>query len=313
MTINDLQISLCGVFPEMACAEMEELLHTVQALSAEGLSHLTVSFDPEHFTQQAAAVSGRTPDFSLGAGPLTTEEACRQAIACGAEFVLTTEFTPALVEYGSERKAAIIPICSNCAEAERAMALGCTILRCTVSLDELEGIFRLTEAAEPIVTLLLDGEAAEAALRAPSGKRIICAVWEADSAAKRSSCELSAEIAALQNRLLDFRVAHIGINCENPSACDTFCGLFQNAFGFETVSGGVSNFCSSEIEVLKKVFLGKHGHIAIRTNSVLLAIRVLERRGFQVDMSTAFYVGTVIRTVYLQREFEGFAVHLLQR
>lgn len=175
MTINDLQISLCGVFPEMACAEMEELLHMVQALSAEGLSHLTVSFDPEHFPQQAAAVSGRTPDFSLGAGPLTTEEVCRQAIACGAEFVLTTEFTPALVEYGSERKAAIIPICSNCAEAERAMALGCTILRCTVSLDELEGIFRLTEAAEPIVMLLLDGEAAEAALRAPSGKRALSA------------------------------------------------------------------------------------------------------------------------------------------
>ena len=44
-----------------------------------------------------------------------------------------------------------------------------------------------------------------------------------------------------------------------------------------------------------------------------VAIGELEKRGFEVDMSTAKYKGDRLHAVYLKNEIGGFAVHLLQK
>ena len=72
-------------------------------------------------------------------------------------------------------------------------------------------------------------------------------------------------------------------------------------------------FASGGIEVMKSMYLGKNGHIAIRTNSVPLAIAELAKKGFVCDMTTAKYKGGRMVVVYLKDEIGGFAVHLLQK
>ena len=64
---------------------------------------------------------------------------------------------------------------------------------------------------------------------------------------------------------------------------------------------------------MKSQYLGAHGHIAVATNAIQVAISELERKGFAVDMSTAKYKGDRLIAVYLKDEFGGFAVHLLQK
>ena len=44
-----------------------------------------------------------------------------------------------------------------------------------------------------------------------------------------------------------------------------------------------------------------------------VAIGELEKRGFEVDMSTAKYKGDRLHAVCLKNEIGGFAVHLLQK
>lgn len=61
------------------------------------------------------------------------------------------------------------------------------------------------------------------------------------------------------------------------------------------------------------MYLGKNGHIAIKTNAIGCAISDLEKRGFQIDMDTAKYKGDKMIAVYLKQEFGGFAIHLLQK
>ena len=61
------------------------------------------------------------------------------------------------------------------------------------------------------------------------------------------------------------------------------------------------------------MYLGKNGHIAIRTNSIPLGLPVLEKAGFEVDMSTAKMKGDRYVAVYLKNEIGNFAVHLLQK
>ena len=72
-------------------------------------------------------------------------------------------------------------------------------------------------------------------------------------------------------------------------------------------------FASSGIEVMKSMFKGKNGHIAIRTNSVELAVAELAKKGFAYDESSAKYKNGRMAVAYLKDEFGGFAVHLLQK
>ena len=64
---------------------------------------------------------------------------------------------------------------------------------------------------------------------------------------------------------------------------------------------------------MKSQYLGKQGHIAVRTNRVDIAIAELAKRGYEVDMETAGYKNGRINAVYLKDQIGGFAVHLLQK
>ena len=71
-------------------------------------------------------------------------------------------------------------------------------------------------------------------------------------------------------------------------------------------------FASSGIEVMKTMFKGKNGHIAIRTNSVELAVAELAKKGFAYDESSAKYKNGELTAIYFQNEIAGFAIHLLK-
>ena len=111
---------------------------------------------------------------------------------------------------------------------------------------------------------------------------------------------------------MGFEVAHIGINSADADTAMGVAQAFQDAFDFAVKPGNSSNFAGTGVEVMKSQYLGANGHIAVRTNSMAVAIGELEKRGFQVDMDTAKYKGDRLNAVYLKNEFGGFAVHLLQ-
>ena len=91
------------------------------------------------------------------------------------------------------------------------------------------------------------------------------------------------------------------------------CRAFDAAFGFSVKEGNSSNFAGSGVEVMKSPYLGKNGHIAVKTNSIPRAAAELAKNGFTLDEATAKYKGEKMVAVYLKQEFGGFAVHLLQK
>ena len=76
--------------------------------------------------------------------------------------------------------------------------------------------------------------------------------------------------------------------------------------------GNSSNFASTGVEVMKTMFKGANGHIAIRTNKMTPAIAEMERRGLELDWDSVKDKDN-IKAVYFKNEFGGFAVHLLQK
>ncbi len=110
---------------------------------------------------------------------------------------------------------------------------------------------------------------------------------------------------------LGFKVAHIGINEIDEKASTESATDFQELFGFETKVGNSSIFAGPAIEITKTPYLGKHGHIAIGTNKIDMAISYLERKGFKVAKETEKRKNDKLIAVYLEKEISGFAIHLL--
>ena len=111
------------------------------------------------------------------------------------------------------------------------------------------------------------------------------------------------------NTMLGFEVKHIGINTENAKEAMKAAKLFELMFGFDVAEGNSSIFCGSRaIEIMKKQYLGKNGHIAIGTNTLPRAIAYFKSRGFEFNEETASP-----KAIYFKDEIAGFAVHLVQK
>ena len=114
--------------------------------------------------------------------------------------------------------------------------------------------------------------------------------------------------------MLGFRLAHVGINCENESEAHLVAGAFDTMFGFAPNENPSSIFSAGYVETMKKPYLGTKGHIAIATYSVELAKAYLERKGVKFNEdSTVYRPDGKIQAVYMAEEVGGFAIHLVRK
>ena len=112
---------------------------------------------------------------------------------------------------------------------------------------------------------------------------------------------------------LGYEIAHVGINLPDADAALALANSLNHAFGFPVKVGSSSIFASSAIELNKAMGRGAHGHLAVRTNDIALAITDLEQKGYKVLPDTAKFKNDRMIAVYLEQEFGGFAIHLLQK
>ncbi len=82
------------------------------------------------------------------------------------------------------------------------------------------------------------------------------------------------------------------------------CETLNRAFGLPVKAGNSSIFASNGIEVMKSMYQGRNGHIAIRTNSVRWLWRSWKRTASSA-YETAKYKGERMTAIYLKDEFGG--------
>lgn len=111
-----------------------------------------------------------------------------------------------------------------------------------------------------------------------------------------------------------FELAHLGINTPDPEAALELAKLLSLVFNLNPRHGQKSEFAGSYFECMKAPFLGTHGHVAMVTADLPAAVEELEGEGFTFDMDTAAYTEDGrLKNVYLDGEYGGFAIHILQR
>ncbi|MBX8937673.1 2-dehydro-3-deoxyphosphogluconate aldolase [Enterococcus gilvus] len=111
-----------------------------------------------------------------------------------------------------------------------------------------------------------------------------------------------------------FELEHIGINTENTKEAEELAALLSSIFNLTARHGQKSEFAGDYFECMRSPFLGKNGHIAMRTPDLENAVEELKRKGLDFNLDTAAYDEEgKLKNIYLAGEFGGFAIHILRK
>ena len=308
-----------AIVPVVVLDDAADAVPTARALLAGGVDVMEITFRTAAAADSIAAVAKECPEMLVGAGTVVTLEQCRKAAACGAKFIVSPGYSEEIVSWCVENGIAVTPGCVTPTEIMAAMAHGLRVVK-FFPAGVYGGLSAMKALSGPFggVKFIPTGGVNEKNLAEYISAPFIHAVggsWlcaKADIAAHNFDritglCREARRIA------LGFELAHIGVNAADADASLAVCRAMSAAFGFDVKEGNSSNFAGSGVEVMKAPYLGRNGHIAVRTNSIPRAAEALARNGFALDLSTAKYKGEQMTAVYLKQEFGGFAVHLLQK
>ena len=313
------RLSAAAVVPVVVLDDAKDAVATAKALLAGGVDVMEITFRTAAAADSIKAVAENCRDMLVGAGTVITLEQCKQAVECGAKFIVSPGFDEEVVRWCVENGIAVTPGCVTPSEIMAAMKLGLTVVKFFPAgvyggLSAMKALSGPFGGIKFIPTGGVNGQNIGEFIATPFihavGGSWVCP--KADIAA--GNFEKITELCKqARSAALSFEVAHIGLNCEDAEAASAVCEKLNEAFALTVKDGNSSMFASGGIEVMKSMYLGKNGHIAIRTNSVPLAIAELAKKGFVCDMTTAKYKGGRMVAVYLKDEIGGFAVHLLQK
>ena len=312
------RLAQSGVVPVVVLEDAKDAVPTAKAMLAGGIDVMEITFRTAAAADSIKAVAQECPDMVVGAGTVINLEQCKLAVECGAKFIVSPGYDEETVAWCCDNGIPVTPGCVTPTEIMMALKHGLKVLK-FFPANVYGGLSAIKSLAGPFggVKFIPTGGVNAQNLAEFISSPYIHAVggsWicpKADIAAGNFD-KITALCKEARKTLLGFEVAHIGINTPDADAAMDVCKAFNDAFNLNVKQGNSSNFASTGVEVMKTMFKGANGHIAIRTNKMIPAIAEMERRGYELDMDSVKDKNN-IKAVYFKNEIGGFAVHLLQK
>ena len=312
------RLAQSGVVPVVVLEDAKDAVPTAKAMLAGGIDVMEITFRSAAAADSIKAVAQECPDMVVGAGTVINLEQCKLAVECGAKFIVSPGYDEETVAWCCDNGIPVTPGCVTPTEIMMALKHGLKVLK-FFPANVYGGLSAIKSLAGPFggVKFIPTGGVNAQNLAEFISSPYIHAVggsWicpKADIAAGNFD-KITALCKEARKTLRGFEVAHIGINTPDADASLDVCKAFNDAFDFNIKQGNSSNFASTGVEVMKTMFKGANGHIAIRTNKMIPAIAEMERRGYELDMDSVKDKDN-IKAVYFKNEIGGFAVHLLQK
>ena len=308
-----------AVVPVVVIDDAAHAVPTANALLAGGIDVMEITFRTAAAPAAIKAVADSCPDMLVGAGTILNLEQCKQAVDMGAKFIVSPGFDAEVVQWCVDNDITVAPGCVTPTEIMAALKLGLKVVK-FFPANVYGGLSAMKILSAPFggvkfiptggVNAQNIGEYAAAPFVHTVGGSWVCA--KADIAAGNFE-KITALCREAVANCLGFEIAHVGINTESGEAALSVAQGYEKVFGFPVKDGNSSAFAGSGIEVMKSMYLGSSGHLAVHTNHIGRAIAYLEKKGYEVDMQTAKHKGDQLVAVYLKDEIGGFALHLLQK
>ena len=119
----------CGVVPVIVLDDAKDAVPTAKALLAGGVDVMEITFRTAAAANSIKAVAESCPDMLVGAGTVVTLDQCKQALECGAKFIVAPGFDEEVVRWCVERSIPITPGCVTPTEIMAAMKLDLSVVK----------------------------------------------------------------------------------------------------------------------------------------------------------------------------------------
>lgn len=312
------KLSAIGIVPVVVINDADKAVPLAKALVAGGIPCAEVTFRTAAAEEAIRRMAQEVPELIVGAGTVLTKEQADKAIAAGSKFLVSPGLDPEIVEYCNQKGYLITPGTCNPSDLNHAVKLGLEVVKFfpAEAAGGLNMIKSMAAAYTSLKFMPTGGINANNLNDYLAYNKIICCggSWMVkgaliDAGEFDKITELCKEAVA---SMLGFEFAHVGINTESEEAAMEVANKFSSMFNFPIKNGNSAVFAGSGIEVRKQMFLGKNGHIAIKTRYLDRAINYLESTGVEFDHETAVVKNDKITAIYLKEQIGGFAVHLVQ-
>lgn len=316
MNIYD-EIYANGIVPVIALDDASKAAGLAHALVKGGIYAAEVTFRTDAAKEVMQEMKKAEPELCVGAGTVLTKANADAAKEAGAKFLVSPGLNPEIVRYAQEIGVPMIPGTNNPSNIETALSLGLTYVK-FFPAEQSGGIKMIKAMAAPygkVKFMPTGGISLNNMMDYLSFDKIYAAGGSFMVTKKLLDEENWDEITKLSkqavDKMLDYRIVHVGINAANADEARSIAGLFSQSFGFANKEGDASIFSSDSIEIMKANGKGTNGHIAIGTKSVPRAMYRMEKAGVKFDGSSSSRAADGhINFIYLKGEMGGFAVHL---
>lgn len=308
-----------GLVPVLKFRKVSDAVPTCEALRRGGLNVAEITFRTDAAEESIKAVCQAIPDMLVGAGTVTKIDQAERAVAAGARFIVTPGLNPHIVEWCVERKVPILPGVNDPSGIEAAMEYGLDCLK-FFPAEATGGVKFIKAVRGPYadISFVPTGGVNEdnlAEYLSTPGVVACGGSWMVPESAIENGDYAAVETLVRKaiRRMLDFKLAHVGVNTSSESEALAAADRFALLFGFEINAGNNSVMAGTVVEFMKRPYLGMNGHIGIRTADIERAKYFLRRTGFEFNEDTAKYDPKgKLKAIYLKDEIAGFAVHLVQ-
>lgn len=313
------KIEAIGIVPVVKIDRAEDAVPLARALVNGGLPCAEVTFRTDAAAEAIAAMVKAFPDMLVGAGTVLTPEQADAAVEAGAKFIVSPGLNPVVVKHCIDHGYPITPGVCTPGEVETALSFGLEVVK-FFPAEAAGGLAMIKAMSAPYGKLKfmptggINAKNLNTYLAFP--KILACGgSWmvASDLINDGKFDEIERLTREAVNEMLGFSLAHVGINAADAEKAGGIADALSALLGFAKKDGNSSAFVGTAVEVMKGPNYGTNGHIAIRTNSVLRAVRYLESKGYAtIPDSVKTDAKGNVKAVYLQGEFGGFAVHLVQ-
>ena len=313
------KLSLAGLVPVIAINDADDAVPLCKALADGGLPVAEITFRTAAAEESIRRVHEALPNVLLCAGTVLTTDQVDRAVNAGAAAIVSPGLNPTVVKYCIDKGIPVCPGTGNPSDIEVAISLGLDTVK-FFPAEPLGGLKLLKAMAAPYTTMKFmptGGINENNMLDYLAFDRILCCggSWmvPGDAVKAKDWAKITELTRSAVNKMLGFEIRHIGINTESAEESMAECKKLAALMGMPIKEGNSSNFVGTSVEINKYMGRGKHGHIAIGTNSVKRAKWHLEQRGYKFIEDSAVVKNGKLIAIYLEDEIAGFAVHLVQK
>ncbi len=308
-----------GIIPVIAINDAKDAVPLARALVRGGIPTAEITFRTPAAADAIVAVARDVPEILPGAGTVTSVEMAQCAAEAGAKYLVSPGLNPEVVKWCLANNIPVLPGVSTPTEIEAAVNLGLDTLKFfpaeasggTAMLKAFSGPYRDIQF---VPTGGIGPKNLNSYLDLPNvvacgGSWMAPAEW-----IDRQEFDVVSRVCADSVQAMHgFHLLHIGLNSSGREEADALVHDFAGMFGLPVFDGEASAFAGTMMEVMKRPFFGKKGHIAVGCNNVERAMAYFQTRGLSFRKEGMARDRQGLIAVYLEHEIGGFAIHLRRR